>query len=133
RNFSSMGETSGYRHKKTGRKVHAAAPANNFTAAYFRKFYLNASTRVVTPAEMRSRAALIAAALKQCQIPVRRILDAGCGIGLLRRPFKEYLPRASYTGLESSEYLCNRFNWVRGSIVDFAPRAPFDLVICYDV
>lgn len=131
--FSSMGETSGHRQQKRARKVHAGAPANNFSAAYFRKFYLNAATRVVTAAEMRSRAALIASALKQCQIPVRRILDAGCGIGLLRQPFKEFLPRARYAGLEASEYLCSRFGWTFGSIVDFAPRNPYDLVICYDV
>jgi 2-polyprenyl-3-methyl-5-hydroxy-6-metoxy-1,4-benzoquinol methylase len=132
-NFSGMGETSGYRHKKTGRKVHARAPANNFSAAYFKKFYLDSATRVVTPAEMRSRAAIIANALRQCQIPVRRILDAGCGIGLMRRPFKEFLPRASYAGLEASEYLCRRFGWIPGSVADYAPRHPFDLVVCYDV
>src|SRR5258708_13407169 len=51
-NFSSMGETSGSRHKKTARKVHAAAPANNFSAAYFRKFYLNAPTRSLTPPQI---------------------------------------------------------------------------------
>jgi 2-polyprenyl-3-methyl-5-hydroxy-6-metoxy-1,4-benzoquinol methylase len=114
-------------------KVHAAQPVNNFTAGYFRRFYLNAATRVVTAAEMRSRAALIAGALRQCQIPVRSILDAGCGIGLLRTPFKELLPRARYAGLEASQYLCNRFGWIQGSIIDFAPRKPFDLVVCYDV
>jgi predicted TPR repeat methyltransferase len=131
--FSSMGETSGHRQQKTARKVHAQTPANNFSAAYFRKFYLNAATRVVTAAEMRNRAALIASALQQCQIPVRRILDAGCGIGLLRNPLKEFLPRARYTGLEASEYLCGRFGWTEGSVVDFAARKPYDLVICYDV
>src|ERR1700735_5471910 len=83
--FSSMGETSGHGQQKRARKVHAHAPTNNFSAAYFRKFYLNATTRVVTAAEMRGRAALIASALKQCQIPVRRILDAGCGIGFVRK------------------------------------------------
>jgi SAM-dependent methyltransferase len=131
--FLSMVQTSAKRQPKRARKVHGGAPINNFSAAYFQKFYLNAATRVVTAVEMRSRAALIAAALRQCQIPVRRILDAGCGIGLLRKPFKEYLPRALYVGLEASEYLCSRFHWVSGSIVDFAPRTPFDLVICYDV
>ncbi len=131
--FSNMGEPSVHRQQKRARKVHARAPANNFGAAYFRKFYLNAATRVVTLDEMRSRAALIASALRQCQIPVRRILDAGCGIGLLQKPFQELLPRARYTGLESSEYLCGRFGWTFGSIVDFAARKPFDLVICYDV
>src|SRR3984885_12233652 len=101
--FSSMGETS-VRRKLKKRKlkkrklkkrklkkpvtVHAAGLSNNFNLAYFRKFYLNAATRVVTAAEMRSRAALIAGVLRQCQIPVRSILDAGCGIGLMRKPFK---------------------------------------------
>jgi SAM-dependent methyltransferase len=131
--FSSMGETSVQRRQKRGRKVHAAAAANNFSADYFRKFYLNAATRVVTPAEMRSRAGTITSALRQCQIPVRRILDAGCGIGLLRGPFAEFLPKARYVGLETSEYLCSRFDWQRGSIVDYAAHRPFDLVICYDV
>src|ERR1700736_6677881 len=131
--FSSMGETSVHRKRKKPAKVHAAGFANNFSAAYFRKFYLNAATRVVTAGEMRSRAALIAGALKQCQIPIRSILDAGCGIGLLRKPFGKFLPRARYVGLEASEYLCGRFDWVQGSIIDFAPRKPFDLVICYDV
>jgi 2-polyprenyl-3-methyl-5-hydroxy-6-metoxy-1,4-benzoquinol methylase len=109
------------------------ATANNFTAAYFRRFYLNAATRVVTATEMRTRAAVIASVLRQCQIPVRSILDAGCGIGLLRTPFKELLPRARYVGLEASQYLCNRFGWIQGSIIDFTPRKPFDLVVCYDV
>jgi 2-polyprenyl-3-methyl-5-hydroxy-6-metoxy-1,4-benzoquinol methylase len=141
--FSSMGETSVHRQLKkrtlkerTLKKpvtVHAASVANNFNAAYFRKFYLNASTRVVTAAEMRSRAALIAGALRQCQIPIRSILDAGCGIGLMRKPFKELLPRARYVGLEASHYLCTRFGWTQGSIIDFAPRVPFDLLVCYDV
>jgi SAM-dependent methyltransferase len=128
-----MGESSVRRRAKKPRKLHAAASANNFSAAYFRKFYLNPATRVVTAGEMRNRAAIIASALRLCQIPVRRILDAGCGIGLLRQPFKDFLPRARYVGLEASEYLCSRFGWTRGSIVDFAPRQPFDLVICYDV
>ncbi|MDP9088544.1 MAG: class I SAM-dependent methyltransferase [Pseudomonadota bacterium] len=128
-----MGETSVLRKGKKHSKVHAAASPDNFSAAYFRKFYLTAATRVVTPAEMRRRAALISSILRQCQIPVRSILDAGCGIGLLRKPFKEFMPRGRYVGLEASAYLCDRFRWVRGSVVDFAPRSPFDLVVCYDV
>jgi SAM-dependent methyltransferase len=106
---------------------------SNFGADYFRKFYLNPTTRVVTAAEMQNRAAVIAAILRHAQIPVGSILDAGCGIGLLRKPFAKLIPRAKYTGLENSEYLCARFDWIKGSVVDFAPRQPFDLVVCYDV
>jgi len=82
---------------------------------------------------MRTRARLIAAILAQAAIPVRSILDAGCGIGLLRKPFAQVLPRARYTGLDASEYLCERYGWTQGSVVDYAPCAPSDLVVCYDV
>jgi SAM-dependent methyltransferase len=104
-----------------------------FGAAYFRKFYTDPRTRVVTAAEMQRRAALIAAILCHAQLPIRRILDAGCGVGLLRKPFAGVLPRARYWGLELSPYLCRRFGWIQGSVVDYAPPKPFDLVVCYDV
>ena|ERR1700761_9151889 len=114
-------------------KLQAEDPNHNFTAAYFRKFYLNRSTRVVTSADMAVRATLIVSILKQVQIPVRRILDAGCGIGLLQAPFKKLLPRAHYVGLENSDYLCERFGWQKGSLATFVSPRPFDLVVCYDV
>ena len=106
----------------------SSADAGIFGPAYFRKFYFDARTRVTTPAEMRCRARLIAAILAQACIPVRTILDAGCGIGLLRKPFAQVLPRARYVGLEASDYLCSRFGWLRGSITDYVPRIPSDLV-----
>jgi 2-polyprenyl-3-methyl-5-hydroxy-6-metoxy-1,4-benzoquinol methylase len=104
-----------------------------FDSDYFRKYYLSAATRVTTPAEMRGRALLIAAILRHARIPVRKILDAGCGIGLLRKAFAAALPRARYTGLEASDYLCARYGWTKGSVVDYQPRVPGDLVVCYDV
>ena len=103
-----------------------------FEREYYRRFYFDPRTAVATRAEMRARARLIAAATAYAGLPVRRILDAGCGIGLLGRELRRSLPRAHYTGLEVSEYLCRRYGWRRGRIEDFrAP--PFDLVICYDV
>jgi 2-polyprenyl-3-methyl-5-hydroxy-6-metoxy-1,4-benzoquinol methylase len=111
-------------------------PANRratFDSAYFRKYYFDKATRVTTAAEMRGRAQLIAAILRHAGIPVRSILDAGCGIGLLREPFAAALPRARYKGLEASEYLCARYRWIKGSVVDFEPRSASDLVVCYDV
>jgi trans-aconitate methyltransferase len=104
-----------------------------FDSAYFRKYYFDAATRVTTAADMRGRAQLIAAVLRHAGISVRSILDAGCGIGLLRKPFAEALPRARYQGLEASDYLCGRYQWTKGSVVDFAPRSASDLVVCYDV
>lgn len=104
-----------------------------FDAAFFKRFYFDRDTRVVTREEMRARAELIAAILRHAQVPVRNILDAGCGIGMLKPAFARVLKHARYVGLEASEYLCRRFGWTQGSIVDFKAAAPFDLVVCYDV
>jgi predicted TPR repeat methyltransferase len=82
---------------------------------------------------MRARARLIAAYVDHIGFPVRTILDAGCGLGLLRSPLRRLLPGAEYTGLEFSEYLCGRFGWERGSLASFRPGVTYDLVICYDV
>jgi trans-aconitate methyltransferase len=104
-----------------------------FDSAYFRKYYFDKATRVTTAADMRARARLIAAVLRHAGIAVRSILDAGCGIGLLRKAFAAAMPRARYEGLEASDYLCTRYQWTKGSVVDFAPRSASDLVVCYDV
>jgi predicted TPR repeat methyltransferase len=116
-----------------GKEFVPTDPYAAFDSAYFRKYYFDAATRVTTAADMRGRAQLIAAVLRQAGIPVRRILDAGCGIGLLREAFAAAIPRARYEGLEASDYLCTRYQWTKGSVVDFAPRSPSDLVVCYDV
>ena len=111
----------------------AIADEAPFGPAYFRRYYFSRATRVIAPVEMRVRATLIATLLRQCGVPVGSVLDAGCGIGSLRAPFAKLLPRATYTGLERSEYLCKRYGWVKGSLVDFTPGRHYDLVVCYDV
>ncbi|MGB8327244.1 MAG: class I SAM-dependent methyltransferase, partial [Steroidobacteraceae bacterium] len=55
------------------------------------------------------------------------------GVGLLRAPLQRAWPRARYVGLETSEYLGDRYGWTHGAIETYRPRRPFDLVICYDV
>src|ERR1700751_5441931 len=104
-----------------------------FSRDYYQRYYFDPRTAVASRSEMRARAQLIAACPAHLQLPVRLILDAGCGTGLLRAAMRRLLPRAHYVALESSEYLCRRYGWLRGRIEDYRPRAPFDLVICYDV
>src|SRR5580765_2198206 len=105
----------------------------NFDAKYYQRYYFDRRTAVASRAEMRARARLIAAMTAHAGLPVRRILEAGCGTGMLRGALRRLLPRAQYTGLETSEYLCERYGWQHGRIEQYRTRAPFDLVICYDV
>jgi SAM-dependent methyltransferase len=110
-----------------------AAEPERFGREYYRRYYFDPRTAVVTRAEMRSRARLIAALTAHAGITVRNILEAGCGTGMLRTVLRPLLPRARYVALESSEYLCRRYGWTSGRIESYHARSPFDLVICYDV
>jgi SAM-dependent methyltransferase len=111
----------------------AESAATRFDRDYYQRYYFNPRTAVISRAEMRARARLIAAYASHIGLPVRRILDAGCGTGALRRTLLRHLPRSIYVGLETSEYLCQRYGWEHGRLETYRPEAPFDLVVCYDV
>jgi len=104
-----------------------------FDRDYYQRFYFNPRTAVTSRAEMQARGRMVAACVNYLGLPVRRVLDAGCGIGLMRSPLRRVLRGAEYVGLEVSEYLCRRYGWRHGSIEHFRTRERFDLVICYDV
>ena len=104
-----------------------------FDQAYYDRFYRNPRTRAVTPAVAGRQAAFIAAYLKYLDVGVTRILDMGCGIGTTLRALGRAFPRATVHGVEYSEYLCNRYGWERGSVVDYETTRPYDLVVCNDV
>ncbi|HEX9473145.1 MAG TPA: class I SAM-dependent methyltransferase [Steroidobacteraceae bacterium] len=104
-----------------------------FDKAYYQRFYHDPRTAVTSRAEMRARADLIAASVNYLGLPVKRILDAGCGVGLMRAPLLRRLPGARYTGLEFSAYLCRRYGWQQGTLQTLTARIRYELVICYDV
>jgi SAM-dependent methyltransferase len=110
-----------------------APTVTSFDRDYYRHYYFNPRTAVVSRAEMRARARLIAAYALHIGMPVRRILDAGCGTGAMRRTLLRRLPHSIYVGLETSEYLCQRYGWEHGLIETYHAAAPFDLAVCYDV
>lgn len=107
--------------------------STRFDARFYRRFYMNPRTRVTTREAMARRAVMVAALVKQLELPVKRILDAGCGLGWLRAPLLKAFPGATYVGLEVSEHLCREHGWVNESLADYRPRTRFDLMICYDV
>jgi SAM-dependent methyltransferase len=104
-----------------------------FDAAYYRRFYMAAATRAMSQPDAERRGALIAALVRQLDIPVRRVLDMGCGLGWFKRPINKAFLKARYTGVEFSEYLCQRYGWEQGSVVDYRGRGTYDLVLCCDV
>lgn len=105
----------------------------HFDRAYYHRYYRDPDTRVLGPEEMRRLADFVCTYLRHLGQPVRRVLDLGCGLGWWRRILRRHFPAARYTGVETSDYLCRRYGWRRGSVTDFRARAPYDLVICQGV
>lgn len=104
-----------------------------FDAEFYRRYYRDPATRVATAADQRRIADFACAFAAQLGFRVRRVLDAGCGLGHMRASVERFFPRARYVGLEVSEYLARRHGWVCGRLEEYRPRAPFDLVLCHDV
>jgi chemotaxis methyl-accepting protein methylase len=104
-----------------------------FNQAYYKKFYINKKTRVRGEKTIPDLADFIFSYMRHLQLPIRSVLDAGCGLGEWKKAVMAHCPRAAYRGVEYSEYLCNRYGWQQGSVVDFKLSKEFDLVICQSV
>lgn len=113
-------------------------PSEPFDAGYYERFYGDPATRVSDQREARRLAGFVHGYLTYLQVPIRSILDVGCGVGHWRRACARLWPKASYTGVEYSTYLCEKLGWHRGSVATLEPetelgRSSFDLVICQGV
>jgi SAM-dependent methyltransferase len=104
-----------------------------FDEAYYARFYRNKQTRVSGSNENTRLAQFLSGYLRYLEQPVRNVLDLGCGLGHMREPLLREFPKARYVGVERSAYLCERYGFSPGSVVDFKSRARFDLVICKGV
>ena len=106
---------------------------NDFNKAYYDRFYRDPGTRAVSPAAAKRQAAFIGGYLRYLEVPVRRIADVGCGLGHVLTALGNEYPKAKTQGVEYSDYLCEKYGWDKGSVVDYKNRHPFDLVVCNDV
>lgn len=106
-----------------------------FDEAYYQRFYFDKKTSVIDPEHARRLGAFVCSYLAYLRVPVQRVLDVGCGIGLWREAVQRHFPGVQYQGVEFSPYLCERYGWEQGSVVDWQPNdgQPFDLVICQGV
>ena len=104
-----------------------------FDEAYYQRYYFDKKTSVIDPEHAERLGAFVCSYLQYLRVPVKRVLDVGCGIGLWKGIVERHFPGASYQGVEFSPYLCERFGWQQGSVVDYAASEPFDWVICQGV
>ena len=117
-------------------------PEKRYDGAYFRRFYLNPKTRVLSPLERRRRvAAVVGVAERFLDRRLASVLDVGCGLGLWGRELLRQRPRCRYLGVEPSEAAVKtagkggldvRLGDLAGLDRLVGDRT-FDLVLCVDV
>jgi cyclopropane fatty-acyl-phospholipid synthase-like methyltransferase len=115
--------------------------SKRYDEAYFDRWYRDPRHRVTTPAGVRRKVRLtLGVAEALLERPVRTILDIGCGEAPWRSHFLDERPKAEYVGIDSSEYVVQRFGRTRGirhgtfgrlGIRGLSGR--FDLIVCCDV
>jgi SAM-dependent methyltransferase len=114
----------------TGRTT---VPELSFDAEYYRRYYGDRGTRVADPESCALLADFVFAYLAYLRLPVERVLDVGCGVGLWRREVLRHRSGALYVGVEKSGYACRKYGWEQGCLTCYRPAEEFDLVICQDV
>lgn len=108
---------------------------------YFEQWYHDPARRVITPAAVARKARLVLGVAEALlERPVRRVLDVGCGEGAWREHLRRERPNLSYTGVESSAYVIERFGRTRdirpgsfGTLADLALDGPYDVIVVCDV
>lgn len=104
-----------------------------FNAQYYSKYYGAPETRVTAVGETERLVSFVSAYIQYLGLPVKRILDMGCGMGLWRAPLSRAFPKARYIGVEVSHHICETLGFTQGSIVDYQGRGQFDFIVCQGV
>ncbi len=105
----------------------------SFDSAYYDRFYRDRNRRVTSGPETDRLVGFVVAYMRHLDLPLRTVADVGCGLGLWRTALRKHRRGVRYTGVEVSDYLCERYGWQQGSVVDWDPKSSFDLVVCHGV
>ena len=108
---------------------------------YYRRWYQDPDTRIASREGVARKVRLaVAAAEFMLARPITSVLDVGCGEGAWRAPLRKIRPRATWLGVESSDYVVSRFGKARnirrgtfGQLRALGLKNDFDLIVCADV
>lgn len=117
------------------------SPPKSYDRAYFDRWYRDGRTRVVERADVERKALLAIAATEYLLgRRVESVLDVGCGEGAWQPVLAKLRPRATYLGIDPSEYAVRRFGRRRnirqgtfGALDEADLEGPYDLVVCVGV
>ena len=104
-----------------------------FDAKYYRRFYRDAATAVITKAEARAEVGFVLAYCAYVGLEIRRFADVGAGTGWWAREFTRQRPRCrDVETYDASPYAARLYGHREVSIEKLGGR-PADLVVCRDV
>ncbi len=104
-----------------------------FNEDYYRRFYEEPATRVVSPEEHGHLAAFIFAFARWNHLELRSVLDIGAGVGHWKRWLASNAKGVEYTGTEVSAAMCAEHGFIHKDIARWRDRKRHDLVICQGV
>jgi len=102
-----------------------------FDRAYFERYYGKQPIHTVN--EIAHLATAVHEMLAWWAAPVRSVLEVGAGRGDWGNWYRTLHPTVRVTSTDVSEHSCATFGHKRRDIAQWAPKRPFDLVICTDV
>lgn len=105
---------------------------DRFDAAYYQRHYYDADTRVVSPHEAKLLGDFAFSYLAYLGVDINVVVDFGCGVGYWKESLERHLPGAKYWGIEVSEFLCKKYGWEQGSVVEYETEQA-DFVCCQGV
>ncbi|MDQ3516710.1 MAG: class I SAM-dependent methyltransferase, partial [Gemmatimonadota bacterium] len=104
-----------------------------FDASYYRRYYTNPATAVVTKVEARAEVRFVLAFCSYYGLEIRRFADVGAGTGWWAREFSRQRPRCrDVETYDASPYAARQYGHREVSIEKLGGR-PADLVVCRDV
>ncbi|HEX6833508.1 MAG TPA: class I SAM-dependent methyltransferase [Rudaea sp.] len=111
-----------------------------YDRAYFDKWYRDPRHAVRSGQELERKVALaVAVAEYYLGHRISNVLDVGCGEGVWRAPLKKLRPQVEYLGLDSSDYVVERYGLARnlrkatfGQLEHLRFDTDFDLIVCSD-
>jgi SAM-dependent methyltransferase len=112
-----------------------------YDRAYFERWYRAPGSRIHARGAVERKAAIaVAAAEYLLGRRIRTVLDVGCGEAPWRAVLKRMRPGIAYQGVDSSEYVVQRFGRERnirlgrfGTLERIGLEGPYDVIVCADV
>lgn len=102
-----------------------------FDDTYFDRYYVERPVRTVN--EVGHLAAAVHDLVAWWGGKVRSVLEIGAGPGDWSNWYRTTHPGIRVLSTDVSEHACARYGHERRDIAEWAPRRPFDLVVCTDV